>query len=30
VTKSFGDTDGGIVSDSQFFVGLACDPGTVA
>jgi hypothetical protein len=30
VTKSFGDTDGEIVSDSQFFVGLACDPGTVA
>eukprot|EP01047_Picozoa_sp_COSAG01_P050663 COSAG01_NODE_5146_length_4453_cov_10.678916_2_plen_243_part_00 len=30
VTKSFGDTDDGIVSDSQFFVGLACDPGTVA
>ena len=30
VTKSFGDTDGGIVSDSQCFVGLACDPGTAA
>ena len=30
VTKSFGDRDGGIVSDSQFFVGLACGPGTAA
>jgi hypothetical protein len=30
VTKSFGDTDGGIVSDSQCYVGLACDPGTAA
>jgi hypothetical protein len=30
VTKSFGDTDGGIVSDSQVSVGLACGPGTVA
>ena len=30
VTKSFGDTDGGIVSDSQIFAGLACVPGTAA
>jgi uncharacterized caspase-like protein len=29
-TKDVKDFDGGINADSQFFVGLACDPGTVA